>query len=93
MGLAVAVPLLQRGVWTADYLIEGHPVLHAIDSNGNCLRRVKMSPAVDETCARAWLNGLLDHYDPMLPRLSLVTSSTTTRLSPFYIPRLRRCRR
>lgn len=61
--MTAAVPLLPRGVHLAHYLVDGWPVLHAIDSNGNCLRRVKLTDEVDEGLARAWLEGLLEHYD------------------------------
>jgi hypothetical protein len=84
-----AVALLPRGVRRADYLIEGYPVLHAIDSGGNCLRRVKMSPAVDEGCARAFLTGLLDHYDPVRPPLRLLPSGPPLPPRSWYLPRSR----
>lgn len=62
-GVLMLVPLLPRGVQYAHYLVDGYRVLHAIDSRGNCLRRVKLTPDVDEELARAWLDGLLEHYD------------------------------
>ena len=68
---AAAVRLLDRGVWPAEYLIDGFPVLHAIDSKGNCLRRVRLADGVDEDAAHEWLAGLLEHYDPR-PALRLV---------------------
>ncbi len=68
---ATARSLLPRGVWSADYLVAGCPVLHAIDSRGNCVRRVRLAEGVDESAAREWLAGLLDHYDPV-PVLRLV---------------------
>ena len=62
-----AYKLLPRGVHPADHLVGDCPVLLAIDSRGNCLRRVRLAPDIDEEVAREWLAGLIDHYDP-LPR-------------------------
>jgi len=64
-------PLLDRGVWKAPYLLNGREVLQAIDRHGNCVRRVRLSLGVDEEVARAWLEGYLEHVDP-LPQLRLV---------------------
>jgi len=64
-------PLLERGVWKAAYLLDGCEVLHAIDRRGNCVRRVKLYPEIDERIARAWLSGFLERVDPT-PRLRLV---------------------
>lgn len=61
--MTAAAHLLPRGVHLADYLIDGWPVLQAITSDGNCLRRVKLTDEVDEGVAREWLDGLLEHYD------------------------------
>jgi len=59
-------------VHEADYLVGGCAVLQAIDSHGNCLRRYPLRPDVDAECARVWLEGLIDHYDPLAPRLTLI---------------------
>lgn len=74
MSGSTAPKLLPRGVWFADYLVTGRPVLHAIDSHGNCIRRVRLSEDASESIARAWLEGLLEHYDalPSPPHLRLV---------------------
>jgi hypothetical protein len=77
--MTAAVKLLPRGVHHADYLIDGCPVLLAIDSRGNCVKRGKLLPDTDEECARAWLEGLLDHYDP-LPRRPALTLHRTPRI-------------
>lgn len=86
MGTA-ALKLLPRGVHTADYLIDGHPALIAIDSHGNCIRRVKIVPSVDEECAHEWLEGLLDHYDPLPRRPVLLIVPPSPR--KWYLPRSR----
>jgi len=69
--------LLPRGVHHADYLVRGFAVLIAVDSQGNCLRRVPITSSRDEETARAWLEGVIEHYDPApkLPVLTLVPSS------------------
>lgn len=84
-----ATKLLDRGVCYADYLIYGDRALLAIDSRGNCIRRIRLSPSVDEGCARAWLEGLLDHYDPLprAPELRIVPRDLTSHPLRFYIPR------
>lgn len=56
--------LLPRGVHRAEYLVRGFVVLVAIDSQGNCLRRVPITSTRDEETASAWLEGVLEHYDP-----------------------------
>lgn len=84
---SAAVRLLPRGVWAAEYLIDGCPALHAIDSKGNCLRRVKLAVDTDEGVARAFLFGLLDHYDPVTPRLRLLPSSPPLPARQWYLPR------
>lgn len=53
-----------RGVWDADYLLGGCRVLHAIDRTGECVRRARIRPDVDEDVVRAWLEGLLERLDP-----------------------------
>lgn len=52
-------------------------MLLAIDSRGNCIKRVRLSPDGDESLAREWLDGLLEHYDPLprRPQLRLVRSN------------------
>jgi hypothetical protein len=74
-------PLLERGVHVAAYLMNGCYVLHAIDAKGNCLRRVRLAEDVDEECARVWLQGILDHYDP-LPLRPVLTLHTNPRIPP-----------
>lgn len=86
MPTATAYQLLSRGVHRADYLVQGFPVLIAVDSNGNCLRRVKMAPDVHEGVARAFLTGLLDHHDPLRPPLRLVKSPLRFPRRSWYIP-------
>src|SRR5881628_3496958 len=53
-----------RGVHLAQYRVDGDPVLVAVTAAGDLLKRVRLSSEVDEGCARAFLQGLLDHYDP-----------------------------
>lgn len=79
---SAATNLLPRGVWPAGYMIDGLEVLLAIDSRGNCLRRVKLAEGVDEEIARAWLEGIIDHYDPApkRPDLRLVHARQVPRL-------------
>lgn len=88
MESAAAVRLLDRGVWYAGYLVEGDSVLLAIDSHGNCLRRVRLSVGVDESCARAWLEGLIEHHDPAprVPELHIVPRGPLRSAARFYIP-------
>jgi hypothetical protein len=59
---AVARPV--RGVRLADYCVRGRPVLIAIDSAGNCVRRVRVMPNMDEEIVREWLWGYLERVDP-----------------------------
>jgi hypothetical protein len=82
MGISTAPKLLDRGVWWADYLNRGRPVLLAVDSHGECIRRVRLERDEDEEIAREWLEGLLEHYDPPRPRLALVPRSERPHLSP-----------
>lgn len=90
--------VLERGVHFAAYRSRGCRVLLAIDSHGDCIRRVRLGPEVDETIARAFLQGLLDHDDPQdcpPPRhLQLVKPSLPSRPAPrpwrFWLPRLGR---
>lgn len=89
MASVAAKRLLGRGVWWADYLVRGRPVLLAITSTGECIRRVRMDEDVNEGVARAFLSGLLDHYDPLRPPLRLVPLSPPLRRR-FYLPPLRR---
>lgn len=56
--------LLPRGVSYADYLIRNCRVLQAIDRHGNCVKRVKLEPDVDEEVVWVWLEGLLERLDP-----------------------------
>jgi hypothetical protein len=91
MTSAAAGQLLGRGVWWADYLIRGRPVLLAITSAGECLRRVRLARDEDEDLAREWLDGLLEHYDPPPSRrLSLLRASTVPGARKLYLPLLRR---
>lgn len=69
MSTAAVLTVAKRGVSFASYRIGGDPVLHAIDSQGNLLRRVRLRADVDETIARAFLEGLLEHDDPLDPPL------------------------
>ena len=91
---ALAGRLKGRGVWWAEYLVSGCPVLLAIDSHGDCIRRVRMREDVDEGLARAFLTGLLDHTDPVpppRPPLRLVKPSSPPPSGwRFYLPPLRR---
>lgn len=86
---AAAAKLLGRGVWVADYLLDGRPVLLAVDSRGELRKRVRLASDADEEFAREWLEGLLEHYDPpvMVPRLTLVPRSAAPDVVRFYLPR------
>lgn len=88
MGIATAPKLLDRGVWWADYLSRGRPVLLAIDSRGECLRRVRLDRDEDEEIAREWLDGLIEHYDPPR-RLVLVRPTGLPSVKRFFLPLLR----
>ena len=85
---AAARRLLGRGVWWADYLRDGRPVLLAIDSRGECIKRVRLVRDEDEELAREWLDGLLEHYDPPR-RLELVRTAPAPKPFKFYLPPLR----
>jgi hypothetical protein len=87
MASAAAGQLLGRGVWWADYLINGRPVLLAIASTGELIRRVRLARDEDEEVAREWLEGLIEHYDPPR-RIALVRPSPAPRRK-FYLPPLR----
>ncbi len=63
--------LKPRGVWEGDFLLDGCPVLQAIDKAGNCVRQVRLRDGIDERVARAWLEGYLERVDPV-PQLRLV---------------------
>lgn len=80
-----ALKLLPRGVHPADHLKDGCRLLLAIDSLGNCLRRAKITPDSSEECAREWLQGLLDHYDPLPSRPTLAVHQGGT--TPTRLPR------
>lgn len=86
-----APQMLGRGIHTAKYLLDGHRALMAIDSAGNCIKRVKLAPEVHEGLARAFLEGLLDHYDPVpvRPKLLLLPSSPPLLARKWYLPRAR----
>lgn len=87
MGTAAAPKLRDRGVWWADYLSRGRPVLLAIDSRGELVKRVRLERDEDEDIAREWLDGLLEHYDPPR-RLALVPPSRKRRFK-MYLPPIR----
>lgn len=102
MASAVVVGLRGRGVHWAEYLIRGRPVLLAIDSRGELVKRVRLARDEDEEFAREWLAGLIEHYDPPR-RLQLVKppapaaapaaapspTPAPARAFKFYLPRLR----
>lgn len=88
MSVAIAGKLLGRGVWFADYLIRGRPVLLAIDSRGECVKRVRLVRDEDEEIARDWLDGLIEHYDPPR-RLELLRTEPAALKRPLYLPLLR----
>ena len=67
---STARALLPRGVHRAPYLLNGSPVLHAIDRHGNCVRRVRLAGR-DERVVHAWLSGYIEHVDPA-PQLRLI---------------------
>lgn len=90
MGTATALKLKERGVHWADYLNRGRPVLLAIDSRGECIRRVRLERDEDEEIAREWLDGLLEHYDPPRPRLVLLPQTSQRHYTPqFFLSLLR----
>ncbi len=89
--MALPAPyILPRGVWLADYLVKGQRALLAVDSRGALLKLYPLAPDADEDCARAWLEGLLDHYDPLRPALRLMRGPTRPRLSPATFLRMLR---
>ena len=91
MARATATKLLDRGVWEAEYLLAGRPVLLAITSRGECLKRVRLAVDDDEEIARAWLEGLLEHYDPPRATLSLMPAAAPSAAKRrLYLPLLRR---
>lgn len=94
MASAVAGKLRDRGVHWADYLLRGRPVLLAIDSRGELVKRVRLAEETDEGCARAFLCGLLDHYDPLPPPRPALRLVSESRVTPprrrLYLPLLRR---
>lgn len=66
--------LLPRGVSYADYLVDGRPVLQAIDRAGNCIKRIRVEHDVDPDVVWTWLEGYLENKDPER-RLRLVPTS------------------
>jgi hypothetical protein len=83
--MTAAVSLLARGVEKAAYLLDGCEVLLAIDRGGNCVRRVRLTPDVDEDIARAWLEGYLERVDPepVRPQLVLIRPTpSSARIHP-----------
>lgn len=67
--------LLPRGVVQARYTLQGAPVLLATDSRGECIHQIRLAEdelfEMCEEVATAWLEGLLDHYDPVPRRPTL----------------------
>lgn len=78
--LATKSETLERGVYEADYLVQGHRVLVAIDSQGNARKHVKLTAGVSYARAKAWLEQLLDRIDPV-PALRLVRRDSAPGLS------------
>jgi hypothetical protein len=56
--------VLDRGVYEADYLVDGLEVLVAIDSRGNARKHLKLKAGVSYDHAKRWLEQLLDRIDP-----------------------------
>ena len=79
----VSAALFARGVHVAPYTLKGAPVLLAIDSRGDCIRRVRITSDTHDGVAREWLLGLLDHYDAQSqrPALALHAPSSRTEMS------------
>ena len=65
-------PKLPRGVYRAPYSIDGFPVLYAVTSQGERLKKIIVLRAgVSEERAVAWFEELLDRVDPPRPALRL----------------------
>jgi len=62
-----------RGIFRAQYVIDGYPVIVAVDSNGAKVAEVVMRRGMQPSVVRALLTQLLNEADPKLPRLTLVT--------------------
>lgn len=62
----------RRGVREADCTRGGLRVFEAINSAGDCVKRMKLEPGVNEEIIREWLWGHLERVDPR-PRLHRLT--------------------
>ena len=76
---------LPRGVYRAPYRIDGCPVLYAVTSAGERLKKiVVLRPGVSEERAVRWFEEILDRVDPR-PQLRLVPDQPPSAL-PKQIP-------
>jgi hypothetical protein len=64
MGESAAHQLLERGVWTAPYLIRGHRALVAVTRFGVVCSHTVLLPGVDPVRAADALEARLDRLDP-----------------------------
>jgi hypothetical protein len=65
---------LDRGVWTAPYLIRGCEALEVVSSTGERIAEVRIPHETDKSVAIRHLEGLLDTVDPLRPTLTLLRS-------------------
>lgn len=70
MGSAAVEDRLERGVYTAPYLVRGRRVVFCVDSAGNARKHYKIWPRDQAAAVRA-LEELLDMIDPP-PRIRLL---------------------
>lgn len=64
MSESAALKLLERGVWTAPYLIRGHRALVAVNRFGVVCSHTVLLPGVDPMRAADALEQRLDRLDP-----------------------------
>ena len=82
MESTAALAPLPRGIYRAPYLIDGCPVLLAVTSRGERLKRVVVLRAgVSESRATEWLETVLDRLDPPRPALRLVSAPEPRRIT------------
>ncbi|NUO62682.1 MAG: hypothetical protein HOQ34_03825 [Gemmatimonadaceae bacterium] len=72
-----------RGVYVADWTMDGHRVLYAVTSAGERLKKlIVLRPGVSEERAVRWFEEVLDRVDPPRPVLRLVPPSPPPRQIP-----------
>jgi hypothetical protein len=55
----------KRGVWVAQYLIDGHPVAIAVDSERRIVGSIVLHPRLVPAEIKRYLAELLDTVDPV----------------------------